>query len=287
MRRVLVVGGGGFLGRRVVEELTARGFAVSVGQPVDGADVVVNCADSIAAPPDAAIARVLEKGGMWIDAGADEGLVNRLIRESRRRVKGSVVVGMGLFPGISNLMAREVGDVVVRVDPFSGAGKGTVRLMGEALMGGRPAEVAMLEASGVKARVRYAVGFLPAWLMDGVGKVARRCPRWMVWPFASAATAMLYLVRTVLLRRRSARIRIEAEGLVLTARDGFGAAAAALAAACEILCASPPPPGMWMPDEVMRLADVLAAMPGRVELQGNRSARSRSSAMSRRGLGDT
>ena len=91
MSRVLVIGGYGFYGSKVAATLRARGHEVSIGArrpqgradavrvdlaapetfaALAGFDAIVNCSDSVNAPPDAAVSHVLQNGGAWMEMGA-------------------------------------------------------------------------------------------------------------------------------------------------------------------------------------------------------------------------
>lgn len=164
---MLVLGGAGFYGARVVQALRARGVHVEVGSRrgavrVDlrdsgtfGAferwDAVVDAADSVNAPPDAACRHVLEHGGLWVEAGADLAATERLLAlPVGRAVRGAVVVGAGVFPGLSTALGAALAaagpspasvELAVRLSPLSGAGPGNVDLM-----------MAALESPGVRWR---------------------------------------------------------------------------------------------------------------------------------------
>jgi len=151
---VLVVGGRGYLGRRVVRTLAlcdgldvvagGRGTdpAIDLLRPdtfvgLDGFDLVINCADSVVAPPDAAAAHVLTHGGVWIETSADAATSQRLLALKAANPVGHVIVGAGLSPGLSTMLGRYVADLAspctrvdlgVRMSPLSGAGRGSCRL---------------------------------------------------------------------------------------------------------------------------------------------------------------
>ncbi|MCA9687376.1 MAG: hypothetical protein KC457_34765, partial [Myxococcales bacterium] len=109
-------------------------------------DLVVNCSDSVNAPPDAAIAHVLAYGGTWMEMGADTPSAERLLSlEVPADCKGEVLLGVGVFPGLSTALARAVAEDVtdgqgcarielgIRLSPLSGAGRGNCALMAESL----------------------------------------------------------------------------------------------------------------------------------------------------------
>lgn len=172
-RRVLVVGGHGFYGRRIGKALRSIGGveivvgcrtgALPPGGPADARtvsfdlakpetledgsryDLVVNAADTIRAKPDATIRHVLRHGGCLLDVGADPRTTERLLAIDDRDARGQVVLGAGLFPGLSTLLAHDVRrssgaaddalalELAILLEPLSGAGDGSCELMMEAL----------------------------------------------------------------------------------------------------------------------------------------------------------
>ncbi len=159
--RVLVIGGGGYYGAQVVQVLKEGGHEVMVGSRQGAVridvqdratlgvlrdfDAVVNCADSVRAPADEAVRFILAEGGLWLETSADMATYTRLraLGEAMETpVVGSVILGVGLFPGLSTLLAAQVArqaqpcrrlDLVVDFSPLSAAGKGTCALMAESL----------------------------------------------------------------------------------------------------------------------------------------------------------
>lgn len=154
MARIVVLGGSGFLGSRVVEGLRKAGADVSVASrrsavSVDVTksetfsalapfDVVIDLSDTVSNPPDDLIAWCLEQGKTVIEATSEAPCVERLQQRHAGATRGRLVLGGGIFTGISNLLAawcaREVGAVEevtlgVASSPFSGSGKGTIELM--------------------------------------------------------------------------------------------------------------------------------------------------------------
>ena len=153
-RKIVVLGGSGFLGSRVVQGLerahadvtvASRKSAVSVDvtRPETWAaltpfDVVVDLSDTVSTPPDALIAWCLAQGKTVIEATSDAPCVERLQRAHAGETKGRLVLGGGIFTGVSNCLAqaaaKEVGSAEavtlgIASSPFSGAGKGTIELM--------------------------------------------------------------------------------------------------------------------------------------------------------------
>jgi hypothetical protein len=142
--RVLVIGGRGYFGARVVESLRRLdGVEPTATREVDlldpatfpamgRFDAVVDCADSVRAPPDAAAAWALAHGVPFFEMSADAPTAERLL--ALPPGTGTLVVGVGLFPGLSTALAHALGaarrvDVAVRLSPLSGAGPGNCELM--------------------------------------------------------------------------------------------------------------------------------------------------------------
>ena len=161
--RVLVIGGRGFFGSRIVEEvrkLPAAEVAVAgragplvvdlrdstTFSAMNGFDYVINCTDSFAAPPDDALAYCLAGGITFLETSADAATIERLVlrfRDAAASTTGRSVLGVGLFPGVSNLAARAacvahggpVSDLAVGIllNPLSGGGRGLCALMAHAI----------------------------------------------------------------------------------------------------------------------------------------------------------
>ena len=161
MTRIVVVGGSGFLGSRAVRALERapgvevvsagrRGpLVVDLSRPetfasLEGADVVVDVSSSHAVAPDALARFCLARGLTLLEASSDRVIVERLLDAHRadRTSPGALVLGAGIFTGLSNAMAGEVARLLpgataielgVSSSPFSGAGGGTVDLMADVL----------------------------------------------------------------------------------------------------------------------------------------------------------
>lgn len=162
MARILVIGGFGFYGRRVADILR-RDHEVVVGSrqakeagviEIDlaraetfgnftGFDLLVNCSDSVNAPPDAAIMHTLTHGGTWLEMGADTPSTERLLALlPPGPCKGTAIIGVGVFPGISSTLVRAVIErrptcesieLGIRISPLSGAGRANCALMAASL----------------------------------------------------------------------------------------------------------------------------------------------------------
>ncbi len=158
MLNVAVVGGTGYLGKRALEGLVRSGVRahaasrrgevrVDAADPstfgaLDPFDVVVDATDTVRSPPDAWIAHCLSRGATVIEATSEAPCVERLHRAHVGGTSGLLVLGGGIFTGLSNLLARDVADsgapaqrirLGIASSPFSGAGLGTIELMVRAL----------------------------------------------------------------------------------------------------------------------------------------------------------
>lgn len=97
---------------------------------------VVNASDSVRAKPDAALRYALAEGLLWIEMGADPELAQRALTLDVAPARGTVVLGAGIFPGLSTAMAvalagndAERVELGIRISPLSGAGRGNCALM--------------------------------------------------------------------------------------------------------------------------------------------------------------
>ncbi len=159
-KRIVIVGGHGFLGSVAARHLDAVNdvdvvvagrqgpLRLDLRDPstftaLDGADVVVNAASSHAASPAALASYCLSRGLVLLEASSDRGVVEELLAlEVAPTMSGSVVVGAGIFTGLSNLLGRAAADAApgakrlaigICSSPLSGAGQGTIDLMTDAL----------------------------------------------------------------------------------------------------------------------------------------------------------
>lgn len=170
MPRVLVIGGRGFLGAKVVAAF--RGWPdtdvlvssheadspelmlldlndVTTFTLMKNFDFVINCSNTFVAPPDKAIDYCLQNGITFLETTADSDTIERLLISYRgvnnagdNRHRGMVILGLGIFPGLSNIVARELYsdmkscdrlEVAIRFSPISGAGHGMCMLMQKSL----------------------------------------------------------------------------------------------------------------------------------------------------------
>lgn len=106
------------------------------------ADLVVNASSSHTAAPDRLADYCLERGLTLLETSSDSRVVQRLLERRTRAASGTLVLGAGIFTGLSNLLGAaavraEPGcdrlELAVRSSPFSGAGAGTVDLMLDSL----------------------------------------------------------------------------------------------------------------------------------------------------------
>ncbi|MDX2009824.1 MAG: hypothetical protein SFW67_06530 [Myxococcaceae bacterium] len=164
--RIVVIGGAGFVGQRTVEALRAlpgvevevagrRGpVVVDVTRPetfgaLRGAAVIVDVSNGTRSAPDALATFCLAEGLTLLEATSDADAVRRLVdTHAGSTGPGRLVLGAGLFTGLSQLLARDVADEAgpdcaltwaVSSSPYSGAGAGTIALMVDA--SARPAVV--------------------------------------------------------------------------------------------------------------------------------------------------
>ena len=153
--KVVVVGGTGHLGALAVEALrrlevdvtvaSRRGpLRVDLADPstfvaLAGFEVVVDLADATTTPPDALARWCVEHGVTLLEATSDREAVERIL-DAKLEGPGAVVLGAGIFTGLSNLLARSIVEpgtraleLAIASSPYSGAGKGTIALMIAAL----------------------------------------------------------------------------------------------------------------------------------------------------------
>lgn len=158
--RVAVIGGRGHLGQAVVRALVHGGerevvvagrsrhndLRLDLGRPktleaLDEVDAVINCSDSLIAAPDALVERCLTRGPLLLETVGEPVAVRRILATQpakTRQARAAVVLGAGIFPGMSNLLAAEAiaavdecttVELAMRWNPMSAGGGGMVRLV--------------------------------------------------------------------------------------------------------------------------------------------------------------
>lgn len=191
-KRVVVVGGSGFLGSRAVSALERMpgldlqvasrrsALRVDLAKPetfdaLQGTDVVVDLADATSCAPDALALWCATHGVTFVETTSDLPAVKRLSAlQLPSGATGSIVLGAGIFTGLSNLLARAAADAAqasslmlgIRTSPFSGAGKGTVALMASMLSVGAQSTVEGQQREhppvGKGPRLRFPTGEAPS-----------------------------------------------------------------------------------------------------------------------------
>jgi hypothetical protein len=343
--RVLVIGGNGFLGSRTVQALLelpgahvtaghrGRDSSVDESRGLQGAgtrfdlddpstfsemakyDFVVNTSDTLAAPPTLAIDYALYNGVRFIEAGAHAATMEELMRRTRGPAAdpdgwtGTLLLGMGLFPGLSNLLAKQllhwVGrpeqlNVVVRLNPLAGGGRGLVELMVRATQDetvyyeegtrvvGPPIRPGVRLFTGKTKVPTVGVGLPEAHMLHAslaIPSVATyvttipTLPGWITAPllrwmpkgpgaqtvFVPMLRRYLRLIRTRLFKGKAEFVEVnvvtgDGDQLALRTNDGVAATAHALAASVAAMAALDPPPGAYLPDELFGLGDVMNRM---------------------------
>src|SRR5229473_2848785 len=162
VKKVLVIGGTGRIGRFAVEACRRIGdLDVSTGgrapsgeggvqidlgnaatfRALDNFDTIIDCADTSEVSPESCLAYCLEHGQTFLETTALPNVIQSLLRRFRSldastSCQGLAVLGMGLFPGVSNVAAQSLSpegckrlELAVRLSPFSGSGPGTAKLM--------------------------------------------------------------------------------------------------------------------------------------------------------------
>lgn len=156
--RVLILGGRGFLGSAIASAIRRfLGWDVVIGtrQPpgegemlvnllrasavesLSSFDAVVNCTGCTAAE---LVRDCIESRVLLLDMSSDaKAIESRLEDFHAKQTSGRVVLGMGIFPGLSNLLAAHLSqtlkeppsrlEIAIRVSPFAGAGTGMIGQM--------------------------------------------------------------------------------------------------------------------------------------------------------------
>lgn len=166
--KILVVGGSGHIGTRVVSTLRseprfdvwvagrrpsqyAQGVELRVDAPetfeqVSEYDVVINCTDTYSLSPVPLFEHCLRHDLVYVETTADTSsyidlyhCAESIPADARR---GSAILGMGIFPGLSNILAGDAARLLDRCESLdlhlswsvlSGAGSGTCEVMVQSL----------------------------------------------------------------------------------------------------------------------------------------------------------
>lgn len=151
----LVIGGEGHYGTRTTAAVRRLGYEVRTAgrshgdvrldltkpdtwEAVTGFDAVLNASDSVGADPTAFAEWCLRSGSRLIEMGAETTMIESLLALRVDDPKGSVLVGAGVFPGLSTALALSVPAaeeiaIGVRLSPVSGSGPGNCALMARML----------------------------------------------------------------------------------------------------------------------------------------------------------
>lgn len=162
MAHIVVIGGTGFFGRHVVERLKRAGHEVAIaGRPpahglrtvvcdltdartfgnLEPFDVIVNLADGVEAPADALVTWAIRNGCRYVECSAFAPFYRRTLQRDLSEASqfgATVVLGAGVFPGMSTALALEAAEelgepdeveVSVRLSPLSGAGWASCLMM--------------------------------------------------------------------------------------------------------------------------------------------------------------
>lgn len=109
---------------------------------LEGSDLVLNVSNSTAAAPDVLAAHCLSHRLVLLEASSDRSVIERLLKLPVDGATGALILGAGIFTGLSNLLAQAAVRKTTRpnslrlaiaTSPYSVAGQGTVDLMVAAL----------------------------------------------------------------------------------------------------------------------------------------------------------
>jgi|GEM_PF-834218 len=180
--RILVLGGTGFLGSRAVTALKAipeadvqvasrRGpVVVDFTKPetfaaMAGFEFVIDLADATTFSPDALAEWCLNQGLTFVECSSDARVVEGLHAVGKRVGKGQLILGGGIFTGVSNLLGRDVAEAVapaqsvtlaISTSPYSGGGKSVAALMAGALA---TPQVAYVNGKRTEVPIQKGPGF--------------------------------------------------------------------------------------------------------------------------------
>lgn len=170
MKKVLVIGEKGYLGSQVVESLRESNQVTLVSftrseldmarketyTNIDKVERIIICAECLIEDKIRFIRYCLERSKIVIESSADPKVIEQLMQAFERSItKGTLLLGMGVFPGISNIFLKETVakcekmpqqiDLIVSTSPFSGAGQEMCKLMIQFLKSSPPWKAELLE----------------------------------------------------------------------------------------------------------------------------------------------
>ena len=302
-RPIILLGSTGHLGSKVHRMLKDKVSDAPILPPSDATTasflrqgaIVIDCSDSYLSDVPSLIRDCISQGAVLVEALAGtETMKNSLSAEHILPAgSGSALLGIGIFPGLTNMMVRELADnaspkeitVGVRVAVLSGAGSSMRRLMVDLAYGGSPLETPtnlvfpsgthkgvsvsladrfLIEAEYPGAKVSTLLGLKPEFVV-GILQLTSKLStfqflRWFIVPTVKVG---LYLSRGLVLRSAPAAVEISVcvDGRTLFAQtnDGIKTAAQVIVATAVILAARDDlPAGLNFADEVVRLNEIRA-----------------------------
>jgi len=317
--RIAVIGGKGHFGSAVVSALqhpqqkpaeiviasrTSQELPLDLCNPdtfsaLRSFDLIINCADSVGAPSDQVMRYCLREGLTFMDIGADDIRSAHQLTMSVPQPRGRVLLGAGLFPGLSTAMCIDLLndkplkrlDLGVRLSPLSGAGEANVDLMTALLSRRQPGgfhtlpflrinpqtavgltlpDAPLLSHQNPETATHTWMAFQPGFFRFSFASLAWLVPR--LGPLMPLALWILrwqlWWVRAVLFRNTGSVIQLTAiangDGAthqvhVADGREGVGLAAAAMA---RLWLQNPTlcEPGVHLAGSLFSLADLLSEM---------------------------
>ncbi len=154
--RIAVIGATGFIGSRLLQVFKEQGIQATSASPsaelkfdITSAEdfhklvdfsTVINCSNTLQCPPIKFAEFCLKNRISFLETAAHTETIRSLLALKIPRPKGSVIAGVGLFPGLSNLLAASIltkssqtAEIAVELSPLAGAGGAMVQLMTELL----------------------------------------------------------------------------------------------------------------------------------------------------------
>lgn len=164
--KVLLIGGSGFIGKHIKKTLKKYNPELHVitgtRSPKAGDEIyfdilneklfnslknfnfIINCSDTFIASPLSIIDYCLFNNLVFLEITADSNIIEKILHQYRNtkqlnyKITGSVIIGLGIFPGLSNILAgyllknaytKGSIELGIKTNFFSGAGKSMAKLM--------------------------------------------------------------------------------------------------------------------------------------------------------------